>query len=365
MKKLLISSLFLLFLTFFNYGQIQNEGNVVERQFMAPSIQNNKGGEDAMRNISIYLPPEYYASQEKYPTIYFLHGFGVDETQMFQWIGLKQLMDKAIESKRIRPVILILPNSNTIYGGSFYTNSNLTGNWSDYIAKDVVNYIDENFRTISNRENRGLSGHSMGGNGALKIAMLYPDVFSSVYSLSPGVLDWAEDFSMESPGFKRISESTSHAEIIDGLNNIDQTGDLPAFYAAVLVAIGRAYSPTDNVTNFMANFPIAYADNKPIVNDSIKKIWEDNFPLNMIETHLDALRSLKAIKIDWGRNEEFAHIPLTALKFSKTLEAKGIEHFAEVYIGDHVNKLGGFDGRIYMDMLPFFEMYFDSQTSKK
>jgi hypothetical protein len=106
-------------------------------------------------------------------------------------------------------------------------------------------------------------------------------------------------------------------------------------------------------------------NDEPQINDSIKKVWEDNFPMSMIETHLPALKSLKAIKMDWGRNEEFDHIPTTALGFSKELEKNGIIHFAEEYIGDHTNKLDGFDGRIYMDVLPFFEMYFDSQTSKK
>ena len=56
---------------------------------------------------------------------------------------------------------------------------------------------------------------------------------------------------------------------------------------------------------------------------------------------------------------------MTALKFSKKLEANGIEHFAEEYIGDHVNKLGGFEGRIYLDLLPFFEMYIGSQSANK
>ncbi|MEO6347599.1 MAG: alpha/beta fold hydrolase [Aquaticitalea sp.] len=362
MKKLLITGLFLLFLAPSNYGQILNEGETIVRQFLAPSIEHNYGGEDAMRQISIYLPPDYNSSRDSYPTIYFLHGFAVDDSQIFQWMDLKQLMDKAIETKKIRPVILVLPNSKTTYGGSFYTNSKLIGNWSDYIAKDVVEYLDKNFRTIPNRENRGLSGHSMGGNGALKIAMLYPEVFSSVYAMSPAVLDWSNDFSMESQGFKRIFEPSIESDVHEILTNFEGKGDFDAFYATVLINLGRAYSPSGDNTNFGANYPITYDGNKSTIHADIQQLWEDNFPMNMIDNHLTALKSLNAIKMDWGRNDEFPHIPVTALKFSKKLEANGIVHFAEEYIGDHTNKLDGFEGRIYMDMLPFFEMYLGNDS---
>ncbi len=356
MKKLLCIFLLLVLLPFTHYAQSTLEGEVITKQFLAPSIQNNKGGEDPMRQISVYLPPGYQTSKDSYPTIYFLHGFGVDDSQIVQWLGFKQLLDKAIETNQIRPVIMVIPNSKTKFGGSFYTNSALTGNWADYIAKDVIEYIDKNYRTLANRENRALTGHSMGGNGALKIAMMYPDVFSTVYALSPGALGWAEDFSIESEGFKRIFSPKMESDMQDILNNFEGDGDFDAFYATIFINMGRAYTPSDKISGFGANYPIAYADNKPIINDEIKKIWETNFPLNMIDTHLDALRSLKAIKIDWGRNEDFPHIPESALQFSKKMESYGIEHFAEEYMGDHVNKLGGFDGRIYMDMLPFIEM---------
>jgi len=356
MKRFFLSGVIFLFFAPIQYAQENKGGEVISQQFLAVSIQNNKGDEDAMRNVSVYLPPDYHTSQEKYPTIYFLHGFATDDLEIFQWLGLKQLLDKAIETKKIRPVILVVPNSKTKFGGSFYTNSHLIGNWSDFIAKDVVEYIDTNYRTLASRENRGLSGHSMGGNGALKIAMLFPEIFSMVYAMSPAVLDWSKDFTLENPGFKRISES-NEKEILEGLVNPREQDGFTAFYAAVIASMARAYATSENA-NFKEISPIYYENNKPKVNESVKKIWENNFPINMIDHHLQALKSLKAIKMDWGRNEDFDHVPHTALAFSKKLEDHKIVHFSEEYLGDHVNKLDGFDGRIYSDMLPFFEFYF-------
>ena len=74
-------------------------------------------------------------------------------------------------------------------GGSFYVNSPVTGNWEDFITQDVVGYVDSHFRTLAQAESRGITGHSMGGFGALNIAMHRPDVFSAVYSMSPGLFD--------------------------------------------------------------------------------------------------------------------------------------------------------------------------------
>ena len=106
-----------------------------------------------------------------------------------------------------------------------------------------------------------------------------------------------------------------------------------------------------------ADLPVRYAGDKMEVNTEVLKKWEAQFPINMIEDHLPALKSLTALKMDWGRNEDFKHIPATNLQFSKRLESFGISHFAEEYIGDHGNMLDGYEGRIFTEVFPFFEKY--------
>ena len=123
--------------------------------------------------------------------------------------------------------------------------------------------------------------------------------------------------------------------------------------------MARAYSPDEKNLPLQVSLPVSYIGDSAVFNIKATKQWEANFPVNMIDTHLEQLKSLKAIKIDWGRNEEFPHIPATALQFSKKLEAYRIKHFAEEYIGDHTNMLGGFEGRIYTELLPFFDTYLE------
>ncbi|RYZ58945.1 MAG: esterase family protein, partial [Chitinophagaceae bacterium] len=319
------------------------QGRVEEKTFLAASLQNNKGGEDPNRKLFVYLPPGYDNSTQRYPTLYFLHGFAADASDMMQWIDFKTLMDSAISSGKMRPMILVLPSSMTTYFGSFYTNSSLTGNWADYIGKDVVAYMDKAYRTLAHRSHRGLFGHSMGGNGALKLAMLYASTFSAVYAMSPGALHFSDEFRLSHPAFKRVYQQKT----LDSLRTAAPPLDFERFpfFEMLYVSMARTYSPNVAEKKMQADGPIQYVGDKMVVNAEVLKKWEANFPINMIENHLEALRSLTALKIDWGRNEDFRHIPATNLQFSKKLEAFGIKHFAEEYIGDHVNMLEGFEGR--------------------
>lgn len=363
MTKLFVTSLALILITFNAFSQPVSEGKVIRQKFLAPSLQNNKGGEDPLRRVTVYVPPGYSESTQRYPVIFFLHGFAINDSLMVAWNGLKELMDKAISSGKIQPMILVLPNSSNRFRGSFYTNSTLTGNWADFIGKDVVAYIDKNFRTIAHRNSRGLAGHSMGGNGALKIGMRFSDMFSSVYAMSPAVLNWSNDFTIKNSGFKRISQSKSEHDIVKALDAWGQFDEV-GFYAGVFSAMARVYSPDLAVPIIQAKLPVHFIGDSAVYNTTIIKIWEANFPVNMIDDHVDHLNSLTALKMDWGRNEDFAHIPVTAMQFSKKLEAYRIHHFAEEYIGDHVNMLGGFDGRIYTELLPFFNTYLKFESTK-
>src|SRR5690606_17002741 len=86
-----------------------------------------------------------------------------------------------------REVIVVMPDAFTRFGGSFYSSSPTIGDWESFIAKDLVAYIDSHYRTLPRRESRGLSGHSMGGYGTLRIGMAYPQVFGALYAMSSAV----------------------------------------------------------------------------------------------------------------------------------------------------------------------------------
>ncbi|MEW6404561.1 MAG: alpha/beta hydrolase-fold protein, partial [Chloroflexota bacterium] len=149
------------------------------------ALANNLIGEKTERTINVYLPPNYGASTKRYPVVYFLPGF--EDTTM--GVSMPKSVDALIETGKIQEMIIVIVPGKNLLGGSFYVNSPATGNWEDFVVQEVVGYVDSHYRTVAQSGSRGISGHSMGGFGALNIAMLHPDVFGAVYSFSPGLFD--------------------------------------------------------------------------------------------------------------------------------------------------------------------------------
>lgn len=199
-KRILLSAILFLFLLSSSivYAQtIPEKGTLVKTKMNCPSLENNLIGDSAERDIAIYLPPEYDNDDKVYPVIYLLggqlmqfdawFGEGQDLDHYLRRYGVDSYMDELINSKIIEPMIVVAPDIRSKYGSGWYTNSVASGNWEDYIVNDVVNFIDQHYRTIKSAKSRGISGWSAGGFGALKLAMKHPDVFNSVFSISPYV----------------------------------------------------------------------------------------------------------------------------------------------------------------------------------
>ncbi len=116
--------------------------------------------------------------------MYALHGYSIGAEQWSQEIHVPQTIEGAF-ALGAKEMIVVLPDSKTVHNGSMYSSSATTGDFETFIARDVVTYIDAHYRTIPNRNSRGLVGHSMGGYGASRIGMKHPDVFGSLYIMSP------------------------------------------------------------------------------------------------------------------------------------------------------------------------------------
>ncbi len=350
MKKLSVFIFYLLIACLHSQAQSPSfrpyhRGKIITRYMVSKSIQGNHAGEAARRRLTIYLPPDYGQEKKRYPVIYLLHGYGGDDRLTCEGIGLRRVADYSILRGHTRAAIIVLPDSHTAYGGSFYTNSTYTGKWADFIAVDVVDYVDKHFRTIPAKDMRGLSGISMGGNGALKIAMLYPGRFGAVYAMTPAVLNWSDGNNVYRPPFKTISRSKSMQDIEDDYGSM------------LMIDLGLVYSPNEKKPPFFVDLPASYINDSLVIDSAVKRRWEENFPTRMIDQHLDALKGLHAIKLDWGRNDEGKHVPQTCLEFSRKLEAYGIRHFAEEYLGGHAGNLEGLEGRFCTEVLPFFDTY--------
>jgi S-formylglutathione hydrolase len=151
----------------------------------APALRANLIGDPHRREATVNLPPGYSRNRSKrYPVIYLLHGFAADHRVFIRGpygnMNVRISMDSLIEKGAIGEMIVVTPNARNFFDGSFYMNSPVTGNWENFVVHDLVGHVDRKYRTIRSRNSRGIAGHSMGGYGALRIAMRHPDIFSAV-----------------------------------------------------------------------------------------------------------------------------------------------------------------------------------------
>lgn len=136
--------------------------------------------------FNIYTPPDYATSDKRYPVIYWLHGGPGDETT---GVPHSIILHQAIQEKRLPPMIIVFVNGGR--GSFYYDAADGTIMSETALIKELIPLIDKNYRTIADRKARAIEGFSMGGFGALKLAFKYPDLFCSVVSGAPALLNWA------------------------------------------------------------------------------------------------------------------------------------------------------------------------------
>ena len=143
-----------------------------------PTLTENLIGEDGSKVMIVYLPPSYEFTEKRYPVIYVLHGFNGTSKSLTR--KMKTAMDRMILSEEIQEAIAVFVDGSNRFGGSQYLSSPTIGDYETYIRRDLVNFIDRQYRTIPHRDSRGITGFSMGAYGAMHLSLKYPEVFGVV-----------------------------------------------------------------------------------------------------------------------------------------------------------------------------------------
>ena len=141
----------------------QPHGTVEHITVHGKLLEGNLLGDTPDRQVYVYLPPSYAAQPgRRYPVVYLLHGFTDSPRNWFgeetkndkPWINLPQIADRVFAADPAHEMILVLPNANNKFKGSFYSSSVTTGDWEDYIATELVAYMDQHYRTLDRPESR-------------------------------------------------------------------------------------------------------------------------------------------------------------------------------------------------------------------
>ncbi len=213
--------------------------------------------------MCVYLPEGYDPNDTLlYPVVYFLHGTIADYTGYNE---IYSSLDSIITDGNIEAVILVMPDGNVgPFEGSFYTNSELYGDFEDYIDTDLIAFIDSAYSTNPVRSKRAVMGHSIGGYGAMKLAFKHTDKFGAVVSHNGfleivfGLYNWVDYI---------LSENGASPPYTYIYNN--------GIFTNMTFTCAGAFSPNLNNSPYQVDFPL---DANGDILDTVISRWQLHNP---------------------------------------------------------------------------------------
>lgn len=320
-------------------------GAVIERHIDAASLRGSTIGTPTERRVAIYLPPGYEGSAKHYPVIYMLPNPIGSFRGDFDQHHADTVFDEAIASGALPACIVVAPDLNTPIGPSWYANSPVTGNWDDYVVKELVPYIDANFRTLPTSASRGITGNYIGAYGALRLGMLHPDVFGSVYGMHPVGTGSGVQAMTSRPDWDLLGHATS----IDQVRN--------AGFSALFLSIFQAFLPDASRPPLFVDLPAAKSgDTLTIDAAQTRRLRANFFIAELVPANAEKIRTLRGLKFDWSRNDSIYDHIYSNHALTHLLNEYGIPHEAEEYNGTG-DSYWSTDGRIRNEVLPFFRQH--------
>lgn len=304
--------------------------------------------------VTIIVDSTLVRDSESYdfPSLYLLHGFLGDHRYFKGLFMLGDILNEMISTGEIEPMIIVTPDCWNIFGGSFYTNSpedpalgiSFSGNFEDFIVDSLISYVTFNFNVDTASARRGISGHGMGGYGALTLAMKHPELFSSVSSMSAPVAFDSLVGLFDSIYAENGFDPDSLPEDTAWFYSIEPSRDRPL--TSMIFAMGAAFSPhavlnsDTSLFHRVVDIDFPFGVDLPFnidgtLNDSLwQNLWLPNDPLTMLNfigyTALDG----KLIYIDCGDSDDMImNLHLQNWAFTQALASLGLDYEYIEYSG--------------------------------
>ena len=307
------------------------------------ALEGNLEGDDVDREVIVFLPPSYEKDKKRrYPVVYALHGYSIGAEQWSHEIHVPQTIEGAF-AQGSKEMIVVLPDSKTIYNGSMYSSSVTTGDFENFIARDVVAYIDAHYRTIPDRQSRGLVGHSMGGYGASRIGMKHPDVFGALYIMSPCCLSPMTGGGPGPADQMKERAIAGEKKVAAAKSPTDLAAQSPGFQSAQY-ATAAAWAPDPKNPPLYFDLPTKDGEPQP----EVMAKFTANAPLVFIDQYIGNLKQYKAISIDVGDQDG---LRTDTGKLHDVLDKYGIASSFEIYSGTHTSAVAD---RFQNHVMPFF-----------
>jgi S-formylglutathione hydrolase FrmB len=338
----------------------RGEGTVVVLEHRSSILADNPLGDPHERRLAIWLPPQYDGARprRRFPVLYDLVGFTGSGLAHLNWKPFSENVGeraaRLIHERRMPPAILVLPDCFTALGGNQYINSSAIGRYADYLTREIIPFVDHEFRTLAGRDHRGCFGKSSGGYGAIVHGMKYARYWGAVADHSGDAYfdfvyrcDWPRTLN-ELARFRR-PERTAGRYRPGPLERLDQgfdDGRVQRFlehvwgrpklssaeaHAIMNVCMAASYDPDPQAP---LGFRLPFNPETGELIESRWRRWLRHDPVHLVDRYARNLRSLRGIYIDCGWRDQY-HIHYGTRILARRLAAAGIRHVYQEFDDDH------------------------------
>jgi len=340
------------------------EGRLVVLEHVSRVLKGNPLGDPHVRKLAVWLPPQYdegatRARGRRFPVLVDMVGFTGSGLSHIAWKNFSDNVPeraaRLIHERRMAPAILVFPDCFTALGGNQYVNSTAIGPYADYLTKEIVPFVDREFRTLASREHRGCFGKSSGGYGAILHGMKYASTWGAIADHSGDAYfdfvywhDWPNTLNELAKHRARKPKDGPYvvARMEKGAAGGRDDGRVKRFlehvwkkpklsmaegHCIMNLCMAATYDPDPRAPN---GFRLPFNLETGVVIPERWKNWRANDPVNLVAKYRDNLRSLHGIYIDCGARDQY-HIHYGSRILSKRLAQARIAHTYEEFDDNH------------------------------
>jgi enterochelin esterase-like enzyme len=339
-----------------------NSGTLVVLEHASEILKDNPLGDPHVRKVAVWLPPEYERDGgRRFPVLYDLVGFTGSGLSHVGWKAfgdnVPERAARLAREGKMGPAIFVFPDCFTSLGGNQYVNSPAIGDYADYLTREIIPFVDREFRTLASREHRGCFGKSSGGYGAILHGMKYAKYWGAIADHSGDAYfdfvywhDWpntlnelakhrqprrragAYDALRESRR-KGLAEGRDDGRIARFLKSVWGREKLSGgeTHAIMNLCMAATYDPDPRAPNrFRVPFNLETGELIP----ERWRSWQRHDPINLVSRYRNALRTLRGIYIDCGWRDQY-HIHYGSRILSRRLSEEKIPHVYEEFDDNH------------------------------
>ena len=337
-------------------------GTLVVLEHASQILKDNPLGDPYVRKLGVWLPPQYDGPGERrFPVLYDFVGFTGSGLAHTNWKpfgdNVPERAARLMREGKMGPAILVFPDCFTALGGNQYVNSSAIGSYADYLTREIIPFVDREFRTLAGRQHRGCFGKSSGGYGAMIHGMKHARHWGAIANHSGDAYfdfiywaDWPNTLNelarhrvpKRRPGVYDARRESGRKGLAAGLDD----GRIRRFlqhvwnkeklstaegHCIMNLCMAATYDPDPKAPlGFRVPFNLETGE---VIGRRWAR-WRAHDPIHLVAKHRRALGSLRGIYIDCGWRDQY-HIHYGSRILSQRLAAAGIRHRYEEFDDNH------------------------------